>query len=773
MATKSKNPKPFLSWLCFFLAFNLSLALLAAGVYLYGQFPLYSSYTETDAFQVALYKFSLRMQECYTQLKLLEIPEEELDNPEERSILLQTYGEDPGNAAINLINEFNTQYNNVDYFFDSGDGISFSSEGFEALYTNEDGREQEWFAQNYAFTMYFDGTVFEGSMNHKGYAYTYGQAIRNLFYWNDPNFTGLNTVLFVALPDQLEMGDNFYLAYQSWEQTRQSYLYLAVAGLLALLLWILTILFRRGVSQFQKSLAGLFSHILLEAKLTLLIGWGVFSSHLLTAKILSFGDGIYAGIAAWISSWFGPDFILSDFLLAIGILWLSILILYLTLVDLVYNRGRYFTHNLVTLVFRLYTRYEMRYTFQKKFRRRFVLFLTAEILLSFLTTGLLFAALQTQGETFVILLLCCITLLGCILYLSWKYFKRYIRFISEVGDLIDHVDKIKHGNMDAHLHLDPSSDLYALADNLNTVQNGLRASVERHLRSERMKVELITNVSHDLKTPLTSIINYVELLKNERLDPDYANDYVKILDLKANRLKTMVQDLFDISKANSGNISINIEKLDLVALLEQTLAELEERIDGSGLDFKVYLPNDKIYVNADGSKLYRVLENLINNALKYALKGTRVYINLAQTDSQVFVIFKNIANYEMNFTGREIIERFKRGDETRSSEGSGLGLSIAKSFLEIQGGSLEIEVDGDLFKATVILPRAFLPSEYLDKKEDSALQAAQAARDLEADAAPFLREIEATIPPSSLTDSASSQPEDGKFHMAPNQKELH
>lgn len=265
----------------------------------------------------------------------------------------------------------------------------------------------------------------------------------------------------------------------------------------------------------------------------------------------------------------------------------------------------------------------------------------------------------------------------------------------------------------------------------------------------------------------------MELLKNERLDPDYANDYVKILDLKANRLKTMVQDLFDISKANSGNISINIEKLDLVALLEQTLAELEERIDGSGLDFKVYLPNDKIYVNADGSKLYRVLENLINNALKYALKGTRVYINLAQTDSQVFVIFKNIANYEMNFTGREIIERFKRGDETRSSEGSGLGLSIAKSFLEIQDGSLEIEVDGDLFKATVILPRAFLPSEYLDKKEDSALQAAQAARDLEADAAPFLQEIEATIPPSSLTDSASSQPEDGKFHMAPNQKELH
>lgn len=184
-----------------------------------------------------------------------------------------------------------------------------------------------------------------------------------------------------------------------------------------------------------------------------------------------------------------------------------------------------------------------------------------------------------------------------------------------------------------------------------------------------MKVELITNVSHDLKTPLTSIINYVELLKNEQLEPDYANDYVKILDQKATRLKTMVQDLFDISKANSGNISLNIEKLDLVALLEQTLAELEERIDKSSLDFKVYLPSEKIYVNADGSKLYRVFENLINNALKYALAGTRVYINLAQTDNQIFVTFKNIASYEMNFTGREIIERFKRGDETRFQRG--------------------------------------------------------------------------------------------------------
>ena len=292
MATKSRKPKPFLAWLCFFLAFNLSLALLAAGLYLYGHFPLYSSYSQTDDFQVALYKFSAQLQDNCEQLLLLSRPEEEFENTEDLKALHETYGEDFDAAIANLIAEFNAQYNNADYSFTHAGGLSFNSDGFDHIYQAGDGQEKEWFAQNYAFTLYFDGTVFEGIMNHENFSYTYGQAIRNLFFWNDPGLYDQDVSFFLAVPEQLDMGDNFYLAYQSWEQTRTYYFYLAGGGLAALILWILTLLSVRSLSLFQKKLAGLFKHILLEAKLALLILWGRFSYQLLTAKLFT-GESVF------------------------------------------------------------------------------------------------------------------------------------------------------------------------------------------------------------------------------------------------------------------------------------------------------------------------------------------------------------------------------------------------------------------------------------------------------------------------------------------------
>ena len=186
-----------------------------------------------------------------------------------------------------------------------------------------------------------------------------------------------------------------------------------------------------------------------------------------------------------------------------------------------------------------------------------------------------------------------------------------------------------------------------------------------------MKVELITNVSHDLKTPLTSIINYVDLLGKENLSPDFANDYVKVLEKKAQRLKNLVQDLFEISKANSGAIDLNLEQLSIQSLVEQTVAELDQRTAQSGIEVKLQLCDAPLVVRADGKKLHRVFENLLGNALKYSLTGTRVYIVASQEGLNAQIIFKNVAGYEMTFTAEEIVERFQRGDTSRTTEGSG------------------------------------------------------------------------------------------------------
>lgn len=242
-----------------------------------------------------------------------------------------------------------------------------------------------------------------------------------------------------------------------------------------------------------------------------------------------------------------------------------------------------------------------------------------------------------------------------------------------------------------------------LAHNINNIKEGLRESIKNEMKSERLKSELITNVSHDLKTPLTSIINYIDLLKREDLEPETAREYVKILDSKSQRLKTLIEDLFEASKAASGEMKLKIESLDVVQLLKQTLGEYDERLKECSLEVKVNIPNEKIYVNGDGKRLFRVFENLISNITKYSLNNTRVYIDVINNNEEVSIVMKNISLYELNFDAMEITNRFKRGDEARSTEGSGLGLAIAKSIVELHNGEFIIEVDGDLFKSTIKL----------------------------------------------------------------------
>ena len=277
-----------------------------------------------------------------------------------------------------------------------------------------------------------------------------------------------------------------------------------------------------------------------------------------------------------------------------------------------------------------------------------------------------------------------------------------LKKLSYLSYIMDGTQRIKNGDIHHKLQLIGEDNFTTLADNINNIRDGLDKAIDSQLRSERMKSELITNVSHDLKTPLTSIINYIELIKKEEnITPEYLKDYVNVLDSKSKRLKVLIEDLFEASKASSGNIELNMEKIDIIQLLRQSIGELEEKLSEANLDLKINVPEEKVYVRADGRRLYRVLENLLSNISKYSLPNTRVYIDITEVEGRVKLIMKNISSYELNFDPEEIMERFKRADDSRNTEGSGLGLAIARDLIKLQGGEFAIDIDGDLFKSII------------------------------------------------------------------------
>ena len=293
-----------------------------------------------------------------------------------------------------------------------------------------------------------------------------------------------------------------------------------------------------------------------------------------------------------------------------------------------------------------------------------------------------------------------------------------IYFVNKLGylnEIMKGVHRIKEGEI--NYKIEEKNDIYfsSLANDINNISQGLENSIEQRIKSERMKSELITNVSHDLKTPLTSIINYVELIKKEEnIQPEYLKDYVQVLDKKSKRLKILIEDLFEASKASTGNIELELVRLDLKQLLQQSIGELEDKLEEANLSLRVNLTEEDTYVLADGRRLYRVFENLLCNISKYSLKNTRVYIEVTKEDGKIITTMKNISSYELNFDPDEIMERFKRADESRNTEGSGLGLAIARDLVSLQGGKMSIEIDGDLFKVKVVM-NEYNPSISIEK----------------------------------------------------------
>ncbi|MCI9974767.1 sensor histidine kinase [Clostridioides difficile] len=323
--------------------------------------------------------------------------------------------------------------------------------------------------------------------------------------------------------------------------------------------------------------------------------------------------------------------------------------------------------------------------------------LARKVIMIVIASLVLIMAISTQSTSFGLLVSIWI-FLGFAIYITKR--------LSYLSYVIEGTEKIKQGELDYKIKIAGNDNFTSLAENINNIGEGLDKAIEEQVKSERMKSDLITNVSHDLKTPLTSIINYVDLIKKEEsIQPDYINDYINVLESKSKRLKLLIEDLFEASKVSSGNIELQISKIDLVQLLRQSIGELEEKLSKSNLDIKLNVTNNKVYIWADGRRMYRVFENLLSNIAKYSLEGTRVYIDVYDCDKNLKVTMKNISSYELNFDPSEIMERFKRADESRNTEGSGLGLAIARDLVNLQGGKFYIEIDGDLFKANLELQK--------------------------------------------------------------------
>lgn len=293
---------------------------------------------------------------------------------------------------------------------------------------------------------------------------------------------------------------------------------------------------------------------------------------------------------------------------------------------------------------------------------------------------------------------------GLLIYSIGLFFvlrKNYFKMQEKYKLLLNATNELAEGNLDVEI-AENLGVFEPFRGEIGKIQSGFKKAVEEEVKSQSMKTELITNVSHDLKTPLTAIITYVDLLKKEDITPEERSSYIQVLEQKSMRLKRLIEDLFEVSKANSQNVTLNLVEVDVVNLMKQVRLELEDSIEESRIDFKWRLPESRITLGLDSEKTYRVFENLLVNIIKYAMPGTRAYVDMEETNEEVCISMKNISAAEISLNGSEISERFVRGDASRNTEGSGLGLAIVKSFVELQKGRFEVVIEADLFKVMII-----------------------------------------------------------------------
>ena len=503
---------------------------------------------------------------------------------------------------------------------------------------------------------------------------------------------------------QTRFYDDFYGLYQHIREMQGFYLLRAVLCAAGAVCLIAAHFLRAERRRAEKKLAALTRRVPGEI-------WWLAAALAVLSMVFSTGFGGYSPFEFWYYGWVGPtvtDALRLAALLPANAPALLALVWALWLRHITRkNTEREQRRSLLRGLKNAFLARDLKLPVQKRLRRRSLvrnLALWAIMLTAVLCCVPVYEMLWNSSLTVICVFVPAFALIG-VLEIFW--IRRDWTLVRDIGLLADQVTAIRDGNLETPLDLPADADLHQTAEQLNDIQAGLHRALAEQTRSERMKVELISNVSHDLKTPLTSVLSYAELLRQEPLE-GAAADYARIIDEKARRLAVMVQDVFEVSKAASGQLPVHLERLDFAKLLRQTLADLEGPISQSGLTFRMELPEIPVMITADGRRLYRVFQNLIDNALKYALAGSRVYLSLKTEVGRAEASLRNTSREELP-TGVDLTARFVRGDASRTDGGSGLGLSIASSFTEACGGDFHVETLADLFTAVVSFPLAEEP----------------------------------------------------------------
>ena len=503
---------------------------------------------------------------------------------------------------------------------------------------------------------------------------------------------------------QTRFYDDFYGLYQHIREMQGFYLLRAVLCAAGAVCLIAAHFLRAERRRAEKKLAALTRRVPGEI-------WWLAAALAVLSMVFSTGFGGYSPFEFWYYGWVGPtvtDALRLAALLPANAPALLALVWALWLRHITRkNTEREQRRSLLRGLKNAFLARDLKLPVQKRLRRRSLvrnLALWSIMLTAVLCCVPVYEMLWNSSLTVICVFVPAFALIG-VLEIFW--IRRDWTLARDIGLLADQVTAIRDGDLETPLDLPADADLHQTAEQLNDIQAGLHRALAEQTRSERMKVELISNVSHDLKTPLTSVLSYAELLRQEPLE-GAAADYARIIDEKARRLAVMVQDVFEVSKAASGQLPVHLERLDFAKLLRQTLADLEGPISQSGLTFRMELPEIPVMITADGRRLYRVFQNLIDNALKYALAGSRVYLSLKTEVGRAEASLRNTSREELP-TGVDLTARFVRGDASRTDGGSGLGLSIASSFTEACGGDFHVETLADLFTAVVSFPLAEEP----------------------------------------------------------------
>ncbi len=574
----------------------------------------------------------------------------------------------------------------------------------------------------YNFVLYFDG--------QKVSIYKDGKAVDvygNGFYrdendWYVPGYTNFPVdedyrsvkIYMAAAKEPVQYtegryGSSYYrlscpLYWMSQESSTSSMLkmqFLLVLLAVSLLLLIVAFMMKKSRKAAAQIISEVTVRFWIEIKILIWISvlWILFGCWNLT-------DGIYRG------DWYGwPERTVASSSLLL-LFWM----LYLSVNELRYQKGEILKHGITAKLIALFSIRELKLPLaQRVMRRNFILYfsvvlpgvslLALLIVILFQINGWNYLSYDFQRRFIWIGISVFLILFLLLLVLCYFIGKKNRQTVSDLERLTDRIGEIRNGKYEpGEGEIPPSDhDLYQAMADLEDIRSGIETAIEEQMKSERMKVELIANVSHDLKTPLTSIISYVQILKQEENLPEHVKDYIKILDEKSQRLKNMVQDVFTISKAASKELPVNIEVLDFGKLIRQTLADMDEEIQSSVVNFRTNLPVEPVMIRADGQRMYRVFQNLFQNAIKYSLEGSRVHVTLKQDGQVAVASVKNTSRMEL-LSSVNYAERFTRGDESRTDGGSGLGLSIAQSFTEACGGQFLLETIADLFVVTVSFP---------------------------------------------------------------------